>query len=129
MDEAHRFISKDSSDERIKKLTKDIIGSVRTTRKYGIGYMFITQTIESLDDEIIRQMRIFGFGYGLTSGPELKKVSEVVNNPAALQLYKSFIDPSSNGKFPFMFFGPISPLSFTGSPLFIEVYKDFNNFK
>jgi hypothetical protein len=129
MDEAHRFISKDSTDEKIKKLTKDIIGSVRTTRKYGIGYMFITQTIESLDDEIIRQMRIFGFGYGLTSGPELKKVSEVVNNPAAIQLYKSFIDPSSNGKFPFMFFGPISPLSFTGSPLFIEVYKDFNNFK
>jgi len=129
MDEAHRFISKDSTDEKIKKLTKDIIGSVRTTRKYGIGYMFITQTIESLDDEIIRQMRIFGFGYGLTSGPELKKVSEVVNNNAAVQLYKSFIDPSSNGKFPFMFFGPISPLSFTGSPLFVEVYKDFGSFK
>jgi hypothetical protein len=129
MDEAHRFISKDSSDEKIKKLTRDIIGSVRTTRKYSIGYMFITQTIESLDDEIIRQMRIFGFGYGLTSGLELRKVSEVINNNDALQLYKSFIDPSSNGKFPFMFFGPISPLSFTGSPLFIEVYKNFKDFK
>lgn len=129
MDEAHRFISSESNDEKIKELTKEIIGSVRTTRKYGIGYMFITQTIESLDEEILRQMRIFGFGYGLTSGQELRKVSEVVNNPAAIQLYKSFIDPSSNGKFPFMFFGPISPLSFTGSPLFIEIYKDFANFK
>ena len=129
MDEAHRFISTDSTDDRIKELTKEIVDSVRTTRKYGIGYMFITQTIESLNDEIIRQMRIFGFGYGLTSGQELRKVSEVVNNPAAIQLYKSFIDPSSNGKFPFMFFGPISPLSFTGSPLFIEMYKDFSNFK
>jgi hypothetical protein len=129
MDEAHRFISTDSADEKIKELTKEIVGSVRTTRKYGIGYMFITQTIESLDEEIIRQMRIFGFGYGLTSGPELKKVSDVINNNSALQLYKSFIDPSSNSKFPFMFFGPISPLSFTGSPLFIEVYKDFSSFK
>jgi hypothetical protein len=129
MDEAHRFISTDSKDERIKELTKEIVDSVRTTRKYGIGYMFITQTIESLDEEIIRQMRIFGFGYGLTSGQELRKVSEVVNNTAAIKLYKSFIDPSSNGKFPFMFFGPISPLSFTGSPLFIEVYKDFKKFK
>jgi hypothetical protein len=91
--------------------------------------MFITQTIESLDEEILRQMRIFGFGYGLTSGPELRKAGEVVNNTAAIQLYKSFIDPSSNGKFPFMFYGPISPLSFTGSPLFIEVYKDFSKFK
>ncbi len=129
MDEAHRFISTDSSDERIKELTKEIIGSVRTTRKYGIGYMFITQTIESLDEEILRQMRISGFGYGLTSGQELRKVSEIVNNKAAIQLYKSFIDPSSNGKFPFMFFGPISPLSFTGSPLFIEVYTDFSEYK
>ncbi|MGB7207944.1 MAG: ATP-binding protein [Pyrinomonadaceae bacterium] len=129
MDEAHRYISSDSPDPRVKELTRDIIGAVRTTRKYGIGYMFITQTIESLDDEIIRQMRIFGFGYGLTSGPELRKTGEVINNSAALQLYKSFIDPSSNGKFPFMFFGPISPLSFTGSPLFIEVYKDFGDYR
>lgn len=129
MDEAHRFIADDSPDERIQELTSHIVGSVRTTRKYGIGYMFITQTIESLDEEILRQMRVYGFGYGLTSGPELRKVAEVVNNPSALQLYKSFIDPSSNQKFPFMFFGPISPLSFTGSPLFIEVYKDFKDFR
>jgi hypothetical protein len=129
MDEAHRFISTNAQDEKIRVLTKEIVDSVRTTRKYGIGYMFITQTIESLHEEILRQTRIFGFGYGLTSGQELRKVGEVVNNPAAIQLYKSFIDPSSNGKFPFMFFGPISPLSFTGSPLFIEMYKDFNNFK
>ncbi len=129
MDEAHKFISEGALDERIKELTREIINSVRTTRKYGIGYMFITQTLESLNDEILKQMRIFGFGYGLTSGSELKKVSELVNNPSAIQLYKSFIDPSSNGKFPFMFFGPVSPLSFTGSPLFMEVYTELSKFK
>lgn len=129
MDEAHRFIATNTPDPRIKELTHEIIGSVRTTRKYGIGYMFITQTIESLDDEILRQMRIFAFGYGLTSGSEIRRVSEFVNNPSAMQLYKSFIDPSSNRKFPFMFFGPVSPLSFTGSPLFIEVYGDVADFK
>lgn len=129
MDEAHRFIASESSDPRIKELTAGIIGSVRTTRKYGIGYMFITQTLESLDKEILRQMRIFAFGYGLTSGSELRKVSELVNNDSATQLYRSFIDPSSNKKFPFMFFGPVSPLSFTGSPLFLEVYTDPAKFK
>jgi hypothetical protein len=129
MDEAHRFISRSSPDERVKELTQEIIGSVRTTRKYGIGYMFITQTIESLDEEILRQMRVFAFGYGLTGGQELRKIGEIVNNPSAIQLYKSFIDPSSNGSFPFMFFGPISPLSFTGSPLFIEVYKEMSLFR
>ena len=129
MDEAHRFISSESSDPRVKELTTAIIGSVRTTRKYGIGYMFITQTLESLDEEILRQMRIFAFGYGLTSGSELRKVSELVNNDSAIQLYRSFIDPSSNKRFPFMFFGPVSPLSFTGSPLFLEVYTDPAKFK
>lgn len=129
MDEAHRFISRDPGDERLKELNKEIVDAVRTTRKYGIGYMFITQTIDSLDDEILRQMRIFAFGYGLTSGSEIRKVNEIVNNQAAVQLYKSFIDPSSSHRFPFMFFGPVSPLSFTGSPLFLEAYTDFSDFK
>jgi len=132
MDEAHRFISRDSDDPQILELTTEIIDSVRTTRKYGIGYMFITQTLESLDKEIIQQMRIFAFGYGLTAGAELKKISELVNNDSAIQLYRSFIDPSSNTtnkKFPFMFFGPVSPLSFTGSPLFLEVYTDPASFR
>src|SRR5690606_8478771 len=100
-------ISYDTSDERVKELTREIIASVRTTRKYGIGYMFITQTIESLDDEILKQMRVFAFGYGLTTGQELHRISNLINSPSALQLYKSFIDPSSNHKYPFMFFGPV----------------------
>lgn len=124
IDEAHRFISQESNDPRVKELTREIISSVRTTRKYGIGYMFITQSIESLDEEILKQMRIFAFGYGLTSGAEIRRIRDYVNNDAAVQLYRSFIDPSSNRKFPFMFFGPISPLSFTGSPLFVEMYND-----
>lgn len=124
MDEAHRFISQETSDQRVRELTREIIASVRTTRKYGIGYMFITQTIESLDEEILKQMRIFAFGYGLTSGSELRRIKDFVNNDSAIQLYRSFIDPSSNHKYPFMFFGPVSPLSFTGSPLFVNMYKD-----
>lgn len=124
MDEAHHFIALDSGEARIRELTKEIIRSVRTTRKYGIGYMFITQTIESLDEEILKQMRIWAFGYGLTSGPEIRRIRDYINNDGAVQLYRSFIDPSSNRKFPFMFFGPISPLSFTGSPLFVEMFND-----
>lgn len=129
MDEAHRYIAHESSDPQIVELTNEIVDAVRTTRKYGIGYMFITQTIESLDAEILKQTRIFAFGYGLTTGPELRKVSELINSDSAIQLYRSFIDPSSNNRFPFMFYGPVSPLSFTGSPLFIEVYTDAEKFR
>lgn len=129
MDEAHRFIAKNSPDQRIRELTPQLIDSVRTTRKYGIGHMFITQTLESLDDEMLKQMRIFAFGYGLTIGSELRKVKEIVNSDSAINLYKSFIDPISNGRYPFMFFGPVSPLSATGAPLFVEMYKAFTDFE
>ena len=128
MDEAHRFIAKSSPDPRVRELTPDLVDAVRTTRKYGIGHMFITQSLESLDDEVIKQMRIFAFGHGLTIGAELRKVNEIVNSKSAIDLYKSFVDPSF-GKYPFMFFGPVSPLSATGSPLFVEMYTDFADFE
>lgn len=128
MDEAHRFVSVDSADPRIAELSKSIIDAVRTTRKYGIGYMFITQTLESLHEEIRRQMRIFAFGYGLTSGSEFSKIKDIINDDAAAKFYKSFIDPTSNGKYPFMFYGPVSPLSFTGSPLFLEMDEELTSF-
>jgi len=128
MDEAHRFVSVDSSDPRIVELSKNIIDAVRTTRKYGIGYMFITQTLESLHAEIRRQMRVFAFGYGLTSGSEFAKIRDIINDDAATKFYKSFIDPTSNGKYPFMFYGPVSPLSFTGSPLFLEMDEELTIF-
>lgn len=121
MDEAHRYVNSSATDERLKLLNKKIIDSVRTVRKYGIGHMFITQTIESIDQEVIQQMRIFAFGYGLTMGGEFSKIKQIINDDNAAKFYRSFIDPSSNGKYPFMFHGPISPLSFTGSPLFIEM--------
>jgi len=128
MDEAHRFISRNSPDERVKELTRQIVDAVRTTRKYGIGHMFITQSLESLDDEIIKQMRIFAFGHGLTMGGELRKVKEIINNQAAVDLYSSFIDPGNSRKFPFMFFGPVSPFSATGAPLFIEIYTRYQDY-
>ena len=129
LDEAHRFISTDGGgDLKLKELTTSIIDAVRTTRKYGIGYMFITQTIDSLHEEIRRQIRISAFGYGLTSGSEFVKIKDIINDPAAAQFYRSFIDPSSNQKYPFMFHGPISPLSFTGAPLFLEMDKLISDF-
>ena len=128
LDEAHRFINTYVDDQNMKELTGSIIDAVRTTRKYGIGYMFITQTIESLHKEIRRQTRIFAFGYGLTSGDEFKKIKDVINDDAGAKFYRSFIDPASNNKFPFMFYGPISPLSFTGAPLFLEMKKEITDF-
>jgi DNA helicase HerA-like ATPase len=98
IDEAHRFVSKvshydDESDRA--SLAKYLVKGVRETRKYGLGYLFITQTIASLDSDVIGQLRIKFFGHGLNMGQELAKLKEEIGGDSkALSLYTSFIDPA-----------------------------------
>ena len=132
LDEAHRFVkSSFGRDDRseMSNLTQTFVDGVRTTRKYGLGYMFITQTLASLHKEIIEQLRLYAFGYGLTTGSEYRKIEELVSDKQSLNLYKSFVDPQSNKQYPFMLIGPVSPLSFTGSPLFIQMFTKHEDFK
>ncbi|TRT52909.1 MAG: ATP-binding protein [Microcystis aeruginosa Ma_QC_C_20070703_M131] len=132
LDEAHRFVKSSFSNDdnsEMSNLTRTFVDGVRTTRKYGLGYMFITQTIASLHKEIVGQLRLYAFGYGLTSGSEYRQIEELVSDKQALSLYKSFVDPQSNKQYPFMFLGPVSPLSFTGSPLFVQMFTEFSQFQ
>ena len=130
-DEAQRFAANEPDDEPSRELAERLVDYVRTTRKYGLGWMFITQEIGSLRRGIYSQLRVRGFGYGLTSGSELQRLRETIGDPSALELYRSFVDPGaiSPRKFPFMLTGPVSPLSFTGAPVFLSVYTDFDEFR
>jgi hypothetical protein len=131
LDEAHRYVrayTRGDDTSEMAQLTKNFVDAVRTTRKYGLGYMFITQTLASLHREIIGQLRLCAFGYGLTMGSELAQLQELVGDDEALSLYRSFVDPQSNRQFPFMFTGPASPLSFTGTPLFVQMFTSFADF-
>lgn len=130
-DEAQRFAANDPEDDESRELAERLVEYVRTTRKYGLGWMFITQEIGSLRRGIYAQLRMRSFGYGLTSGTELQRLRETIGDPSALELYRSFVDPQavSPRQYPFMLTGPVSPLSFTGAPVFLSVYTDFNDFK
>lgn len=129
-DEAHRFASQTPEDDESGALAYRLVDYVRTTRKYGLGWMFITQEITSLRRGIFDQLRVRAFGYGLTSGTELSRLRETIGDPAAVELYRSFVDPAAvkPSEYPFMLSGPVSPLSFTGAPVFLSVYTDFDAF-
>jgi hypothetical protein len=128
IDEAHRLAPREKTEnedlERVKKL---LIDAVRTTRKFGLGWLFISQTLSSLNREIINQIRIYIFGFGLGWGIERQALLEIIGGQReALTLYQLFRDPQSSLKkkeYPFMTVGPISPLSFSGSPLFFNALK------
>lgn len=130
-DEAQRFASEAPEDDESQQLAAKLVDYVRTTRKYGLGWMFITQEIGSLRRGIYGQLRVRCFGYGLTSGTELQRLRETIGDPSALDLYRSFVDPAaiSPSQYPFMLTGPVSPLSFTGAPVFLSVYTNFDDFK
>jgi len=129
-DEAHRFASQEPEDDESGELANRLVDYVRTTRKYGLGWMFITTEITSLRRGIFDQLRVRAFGYGLTSGTELSRLRETIGDPAAVELYRSFVDPKAvePSVYPFMLSGPVSPLSFTGAPVFLSVYTDFDAF-
>lgn len=130
MDEAHRLAPAESPDNEIKMQIRNIfIDSVRTTRKYGVGWMFISQTLSSLHREITEQLRIYFFGFGLAMGTEFQALRNLVGGRSkALELYQLFRDPQSSfdiasREYSFMTIGPVSPLSFAGTPLFLNAFN------
>lgn len=133
IDEAHRLAPREKTEnENIAKIKSLLIDAVRTTRKYGLGWMFISQTLSSLDREIINQIRIFVFGFGLAWGVERQALLEIIGGQKeALSLYQMFRDPQSGlgeREYPFMTVGPISPLSFSSAPLFFTALEYPNEF-
>jgi hypothetical protein len=137
LDEAHRHapsgrLDEDSESDRLRLLLRR---AVRETRKYGIGWFFISQTLGGVDNEILQQLRILAFGFGLAMGTELDRLRDFAGgDKRALELYQSFRDPQSFPsrnlqEFPFMAVGPVSPLAFSGKPLFFTAFTDWTDFK
>ena len=133
-DEAHRIApSGKSKNDRAERIKSNLVDAVRTTRKYGLGWMFLSQTLSSLDNEIVQQLRIFFFGFGLSMGSEFQKLRELVGDKDSIKLYQSFRDPQSSfdvssREYPFMTIGPVSPLSFSGTPLFLNAFNKVDDF-
>jgi len=131
LDEAHRLAPEGEAQYAALDQVRDtLIDAVRTTRKYGLGWLFISQTLASLPKSIVEQMRIMFFGFGLAYGKEFSALKEITGGEEnSLRLYQSFRDPHSafdakTKAYNFMSIGPVSPLSFAGTPLF---FTAFNN--
>jgi hypothetical protein len=136
IDEAHRLAPRwlPSEDDAARGVRAVLVDAARTTRKYGLGWVFISQTLSSLDTEILQQLRIFFFGFGLSLGQEFQSLRELVGSSGtALDLYELFRDPHStftmaDRQYSFMTIGPVSPLSFSGSPLFFNAFNTVEAF-
>lgn len=135
IDEAHRLAPRETPQDDTEKGVRNVlVDAARTTRKYGLGWLFISQTLSSLHKDIISQLRINFFGFGLSMGTEFLALKELAGgDPNALRLYQSFRDPHSafdlkTRQYSFMTIGPVSPLSFAGTPLFFTAFNNVKSF-
>ena len=136
IDEAHRLAPRDlpTDDDAARGVRSVLIDAALTTRKYGLGWLFISQTLSSLHPRILDQLRVMFFGFGLGLGQEYQSLRQLVGSSGtALDLYQLFRDPHSafdigSRQYSFMTIGPVSPLSFSGSPLFLNAFNTVEAF-
>ena len=130
LDEAWRYapnpIGVDEGE--IAELSKELAGYARDTRKFGIGWLYISQSTRSVNLNIWDQMSVRIFGFGL-SGQDLDKMGEIVDDRSSLRLYRGFGNPRSTGRYPFLLTGPVSPLAANATPVVLQVYTDFQDFR
>jgi DNA helicase HerA-like ATPase len=136
LDEAHQHAPSGSlpTGSQDEVLRSTLRRAVRETRKYGVGWFVISQTLGGIDGELIKQLRVLFFGFGLALGDEFRKLAEFAGGDRrSMELYQSFRDPHSAPRadlreFPWMAVGPVSPLSHSGKPVFFSAFTDPNDF-
>lgn len=136
LDEAHRHAPSGylESGSQLAHLRNVLRRAVRETRKYGLGWLLISQTLGGIDTELLQQLSTLFFGFGLALGDEYRKLRELASgDERAMDLYQSFRNPQNAPRkdlkeFPFMAMGPVSPLSFSGKPMFFSAFQDADEY-
>lgn len=121
-DEAWRFAPEGRATPEIEELARILEGFALDTRKFGIGWTYILQSPADLKFGIWKQLTYVFVGQGLV-GDDVKRLESLTDDPKQIDLYRQFIPPASTGIYPFMLMGPISPIIFTTSPAFVNVFS------
>ncbi|NTU79772.1 MAG: ATP-binding protein [Chloroflexales bacterium] len=123
LDEAHLFAGEHASESSDGSRTRTLLAqSVRMTGKYGVGWMFITQTLHDFDKTILRQLQVKVFGQGFKLGADRDYVETELGKEGFAR-YCSLPDPKRTGRYTFMLTGPIVALGSLATPLVIQGFR------
>jgi hypothetical protein len=123
LDEAHLFAGEHASESSDGSRTRTLLAqSVRMTGKYGVGWLFITQTLHDFDKTILRQLQVKIFGQGFKIGAD-REVVEMELGKEGFVRYCSLPDPKRTGRYTFMITGPIVSLGSLGTPLVLQSFR------
>jgi hypothetical protein len=123
LDEAHLFAGEHASEHADGARTRALLAqSVRMTGKYGVGWMFVTQTLHDFDKTILRQLQVKIFGQGFKLGADREYVETELGKEGFAR-YCSLPDPKRTGRYTFMVTGPIVALGSLGTPLVLQGFR------
>ncbi len=123
LDEAHLFAGEHASETSDGSRTRALLAqSIRMTGKYGVGWMFITQTLHDFDKTILRQLQVKAFGQGFKLGADREYVETELGKEGFAR-YCSLPDPKRTGRYTFMLTGPIVALGSLGTPLVLQGFR------
>jgi hypothetical protein len=126
-DEAWRYAPEGKAIPEIEELANMLEGFAFDTRKFGIGWTYILQSPSDLKRGIWSQLTYIYAAYGLV-GNDIKVLEERYSDLSQTEIYKGFISPASTGIYPMMIIGSISPLIFTNSPTFLNMFTTAGDF-
>ena len=88
LDEAHRFARREKYENSndLENVRLALLDAVRTTRKYGLGWMFISTSLSSIHKDILQQLRILFCGFGLSLGSDSSNYERVGIRPECYQI-------------------------------------------
>lgn len=131
LDEAHRYAAQKTDNEDLPPIIQELRTQLETatkeTRKYGLGWLFITQSIVSFSKAIYRQLTDIWYGFGLTIGADAGHVKDRVGEEA-YSMYAHFPNPKQTGKYMFLAYGSSVSLGTMGRPVVVEGISSFNDF-
>lgn len=123
LDEAHLFAGEHAGESSDGARTRALLAqSVRMTGKYGVGWLFITQTLHDFDKTILRQLQVKAFGQGFKLGADREYVETELGKEGFAR-YCSLPDPKRTGRYTFMVTGPIVALGSLGTPLVLQGFR------
>lgn len=123
LDEAHLFAGEHANESVDGTRTRTLLSqSVRMTGKYGVGWLFITQTLHDFDKTILRQLQVKIFGQGFKVGADREYVETELGREGFAR-YCSLPDPKRTGRYSFMITGPIVSLGSLGTPLVLQSFR------
>lgn len=123
LDEAHLFAGEHAGESNDGTRTRSLLAqSIRMTGKYGVGWMFVTQTLHDFDKTILRQLQVKMFGQGFKLGADREFVETELGKEGFAR-YCSLPDPKRTGRYTFMITGPIVALGSLGTPLVLQGFR------